>query len=37
MIRIRQFLRNYRVAITAWVLIVALVYAGLYYRIDNNV
>ena len=37
MIRIRQFLRNYRVAISAWLLIVALIYAGLYYRIDNNV
>ncbi len=37
MIRIGQFLRNYRVAISAWILIVVLIYAGLYYRIDNSV
>jgi len=37
MIRIRQFLLNYRVAISAWLLIVVLVYTGLYYRIDNSV
>lgn len=37
MIRIRQFLRNYRVAISAWLLILVLIYAGLYYRIDNSV
>ena len=37
MIRIRQFLRNYRVAISAWLLIIVLIYAGLYYRIDNSI
>jgi hypothetical protein len=37
MIKIRQFLKNYRVAISAWLLIVLLIYAGLYYRIDNSV
>jgi hypothetical protein len=37
MIRIRQFLRNYRVAISAWLLIIAVICAGLYYRIDNSV
>lgn len=36
MIKIRQFLRNYRVAISAWFLMALLIYAGLYYRIDNN-
>jgi hypothetical protein len=35
--RIKQFLKNYRLAISAWVLIVFLIYAGLYYRIDKNV
>jgi hypothetical protein len=37
MIKIRQFLLNYRVAITAWLLIAFLIYAGLYYRVDNSV
>jgi hypothetical protein len=37
MIRVRQFLRNYRVAISAWLLIIVLIYAGLSYRIDNSV
>lgn len=37
MIRMRQFLRNYRVAISAWLLIVLLIYAGLYYRVDKSV
>jgi len=37
MIGVRPFLRNYRVAISAWLLIVVLIYAGLYYRIDNSV
>ena len=37
MIRMRQFLRNYRVAISAWLLIVFLIYAGLYYRVDKSV
>jgi len=36
MTRIRQFLSNYRVAILAWVLIIILVYAGLYYSIDKS-
>jgi hypothetical protein len=35
--RIKQFLRNYRVAISAWLLIIAVIYAGLYYRIDNSI
>jgi hypothetical protein len=37
MIGIRQFLTNYRVAISAWLLIFVVIYAGLYYRIDNSV
>jgi hypothetical protein len=37
MIKMSHFLRNYRVAISAWLLIVALIYVGLYYRIDNSV
>ena len=37
MIRIRQFLKNYRVAISAWLLIIVVIYAGLYNRIDNSV
>jgi hypothetical protein len=37
MIGVRPFLRNYRVAISAWLLIVVLIYAGLYYRVDNSV
>lgn len=30
MIRIRQFLSDYRVAISAWILMIVLIYAGLY-------
>jgi len=37
MIRIRQFLTNYRVAISAWLLIIVVIYAGHYYRVDNSV
>jgi hypothetical protein len=37
MIKIRHFLLNYRVAISAWLLIAFLIYAGLYYRVDNSV
>jgi hypothetical protein len=37
MARIRQFLYNYRVALLAWVLIIVLIYAGLYYSIDKSV
>ena len=36
MTRIRQFLSNYRVALLAWILIIVLIYAGLYYSIDKN-
>jgi hypothetical protein len=36
MTRIRQFLSNYRVALLAWILIIILIYAGLYYSIDKN-
>ena len=36
MTRIRQFLSNYRTAILAWVIIILLIYAGLYYSIDKN-
>jgi hypothetical protein len=36
MSRIRQFLSNYRTAILAWVLIIILIYAGLYYSIDKS-
>jgi hypothetical protein len=36
MTRIRQFLSNYRVAILAWVLIIILIYAGLYYSLDRS-
>jgi hypothetical protein len=37
MIGVRPFLRNYRVAISAWLLIAVVIYAGLYYRVDNSV
>jgi hypothetical protein len=37
MIKIRQFLSNYRVAIVAWIIIIVLIEAGLYYRVDHNV
>lgn len=36
MTRIGQFFSNYRVAILAWVLIVLLILAGLYYSVDKN-
>jgi hypothetical protein len=36
MTRIRQFLSNYRVAILAWVVIIIVIYAGLYYSIDKS-
>ena len=36
-IRIKQFLSNYRVAIATWLLIFILIYVGLYYRIDKGV
>jgi hypothetical protein len=36
MTRIRLFLSNYRTAILAWVLIIILIYAGLYYSIDKS-
>jgi hypothetical protein len=36
MTRIRQFLSNYRTAIAAWVLIILLIYAGLYYGVDKS-
>jgi hypothetical protein len=36
-IRIKQFLSNYRVAIATWLLIFILIYVGLYYRIDKSV
>ncbi len=36
MTRIRQFLSNYRVAILAWILIIILIYAGLYYSLDRS-
>lgn len=35
--KVRQFLSNYRVAIVAWLLIIALVEAGLYYRVDKSI
>ena len=37
MSKIKQFLTNYRVAIIAWLLIVLLIEAGLYYRVDKSV
>jgi hypothetical protein len=37
MSKTRQFLINYRVAIFAWLLIIILIEAGLYYRVDRNV
>jgi hypothetical protein len=37
MSKIKQFLTNYRVAILAWLLIVLLIEAGLYYRVDKSV
>ena len=37
MSKIRQFLTNYRVAIFAWLLIVLVIEAGLYYRVDRSV
>lgn len=35
--KVQQFFSNYRVAILAWLLIVVLITAGLYYSIDRNV
>lgn len=35
--KIRQFLGNYRVAIVAWLLIIALINAGYYFRVDKSV
>lgn len=35
--KIRQFLGNYRVAIVAWLLIIALIEAGYYFRVDKSV
>lgn len=35
--KIRQFLGNYRVAIIAWLLIIALINAGYYFRVDKSV
>ena len=35
--KVQQFLSNYRVAILAWLLIIFLITAGLYYSIDTNV
>jgi hypothetical protein len=32
----RQFFSNYRVAILAWILIIILVCAGLYYSVDKS-
>jgi hypothetical protein len=37
MSKIRQFLTNYRVAIIAWLIIVLLIEAGLYYRVDKSI
>lgn len=37
MIKLRQFLSNYRIAIVAWIIIIILIEAGLYYRVDHNV
>jgi len=37
MTRIRQFLSNYRVALLVWVLIIIVIYAGLYYSVDRSV
>lgn len=37
MSKIRQFLTNYRVAIFAWLLIILLIEAGLYYTVDKSV
>ena len=36
MTRIKQFLSNYRTAILAWVIIILVIYAGLYYSIDKS-
>lgn len=35
--KIRQFLSNYRVAILAWLLIIILIDAGLYFGVDRSV
>jgi hypothetical protein len=35
--RIRKFLRNYRSALIAWCLIIALISVGVHYRIDKNI
>ena len=35
--KVQQFFSDYRVAILAWLLIVVLITAGLYYSIDRNV
>jgi hypothetical protein len=34
--KVQQFFSNYRVAILAWLLIIFLITAGLYYSIDKN-
>lgn len=36
MSKIKQFLTNYRAAIFAWLLIVLVIEAGLYYRVDKS-
>jgi len=36
MARIKEFLSNYRTAILAWVIIILVIYAGLYYSIDKS-
>ena len=36
MTRIRQFFSKYRVAILAWILIILLIYGGLYYSVDKS-
>jgi hypothetical protein len=37
MSKIRQFISNYRVAIVAWLFIIVLVEAGIYYGLDKMV
>jgi hypothetical protein len=36
MTRIKEFLGNYRTAILAWVIIILVIYVGLYYSVDKS-
>ncbi|HTY35937.1 MAG TPA: hypothetical protein VMH23_02445 [Bacteroidota bacterium] len=37
MTRLKEFIRNYRIALLAWAVIVLVIYGGLYYSVDKSV